>query len=167
MVCGQNNWLVSLQQFLSFTLNRPEQWSWPAFLSTDSSWMERTGKAVLVLLSGRHMRVSFLKNICQSFTPVSMFNSYAENVLHQQLRVCEKAYREFIGWSWGFYGSKLPLEKRAINLDWSSFCKCQPVHRSRGASWKPGEASKPLCTVMTKTWQAAGTRRILDVPNGH
>lgn len=31
---------------------------------------------------------------------LNMFNSYAENALHQYLFVCEKAYGEFVGWSW-------------------------------------------------------------------
>jgi len=45
-------------------------------------------------------REGFPKNICQSFTPVScviVFNSYAENILLQELFVCEKAHRELIG----------------------------------------------------------------------
>lgn len=42
-----------------------------------------------------------------------------------------------------FYCSKLPLEKRAINLDCSSFYKYQPVHQNCIASWKLGEALNP------------------------
>lgn len=48
-------------------------------------------------------RESFLKIIYQSFTPISMFNSYPENVLHQELYVCEKAHGEFTIWTWAFF----------------------------------------------------------------
>lgn len=59
--------------------------------------MDRTGRAVLVLFSGRREKERAFLRIFASLTPISMFSLYAENVLRQELFVCEKTYEEFIG----------------------------------------------------------------------
>lgn len=66
-----------------------------------------------------------------------------------------------------FYCSKLPLEKRAVNLECSSFYKYQLVHQSCAASWKLGEKLWNPSEQLQPTRRVAGTRRILDVFDYH
>lgn len=130
--------------------------------------MERKIRAAFVLLSGRYERESFLKNIYQTFTPISMFNSYLENILHQELYVCERAHGEFIIWTWAFYIVQSLLSRRGpltltappfINI--SLFTKTALLSGSLVKHWTLKQLS------MTKTWQEAEAWRILGMSDCH